>query len=274
MLRDFLAYWLGLLLEVGILSFIIYYVLYFLRGTRSVNILTGVILVITILTIATEKLHFTVLTTLLNGLWSVSPIALFIIFQPELRRAFAQIGTKPFARRKRKEETISEVIVAVSNLASKRIGALIVFQRQIGIRALISNGETLDAEVNHMLIESIFHPGNPLHDGGMAIDNNDRISAAHIIFPLTQSAPQNPSLGTRHRAALGITEETDTVAVVVSEETGKISIACRGDIRVGLSPDRLVRYLHALLMKADTEADLSDFDSETGESDGSAVRQN
>lgn len=252
--------------EICILSFIIYYVLYYLRGTRSANILAGIIIAIILLTFLTEFLKFKVLNWLLNGLWAVFPIVIVIIFQPELRRAFAQIGARRFARRQRKEETISEVIKAVKNLSARRIGALIVFQRQIGIRALISNGEIINAEVSSALIESIFHPGTPLHDGGIAIDNEDRIAAAHIIFPLSQSSSVSKSLGTRHRAAVGITEETDVVAVVVSEETGGISLACRGALRRDLSPEKLSRYLYALLIKQERDSDYAIFDSD-GEED-------
>ena len=255
------------IIEVGILAFIIYYVLYFLRGTRSANILAGIIIAIILLTFVTENLKLGVLNGLLNGLWSIFPLALVIIFQPELRRAFAQIGSRPFARMQRREETINEVVTAVRNMSNLHIGALIIFQRQIGIRALISNGIMIDAKVSHSLIQTIFHPNTPLHDGGIAIDDNDKLAAAHIIFPLSQSATLSTSLGTRHRAALGITEETDAIAVVVSEETGKISIACRGNLRRNMSPEKLSRYLHALIVKNKGDSDMNLFANMTEENE-------
>ncbi len=249
-------------LEFLILSFIIYYALYFLRGTRSANILAGIIIAIILLTIVTEYLKFGVLNWLVNGLWSIFGIGLIIVFQPELRRAFAQIGTHPFARRQKMEETINEVVIAAKNMSEQRTGALIVFQRRIGMRALISNGIMIDARVSHSLLQTIFHPNTPLHDGGIAIDDNNKIAAAHVIFPLSQNVSLTSDFGTRHRAAIGITEETDAVAVVVSEETGKISIACRGNIKIGLNTEKLARFLHSLLVKPQEELEFSLFDSD------------
>jgi diadenylate cyclase len=169
-----------------------------------------------------------------------------VIFQPELRRAFAQLGSRSFARTMKKRETINEIITAVINLANKRVGALIVFEREIGMRSITSNAIALDAKLNHYLVEAIFQKSSPLHDGGVIIRDNT-IVAAHCIFPLTHDMELQKTMGTRHRAAIGITEETDAVAVVVSEETGGISLACRGKLKRDVSPEKLSRFLNSLL---------------------------
>jgi diadenylate cyclase len=169
----------------------------------------------------------------------------------------------------KQEETINEVIKAVESLSANKRGALIVFQRQIGMRALISSGIKINAEVSHQLIHTIFHPNTPLHDGAIAIENNE-IVAAHIIFPLTQSVSLSDSLGTRHRAAIGVTEETDAVAVVVSEETGSISMACRGNLARNISIGKLSEFLRSLLIPSKNDSarnifeDMSDDDEMSG----------
>ncbi len=266
--------YLSLVIEVGILAVLIYYGLYFLRGTRAANVLAGIILALLILTLTTDFLKLEVITELLNGLWMIFPIAIIVIFQPEIRRAFAHLGSsRPFTRRMKQEETINEVIKAVSNLSENKRGALIVFQRQIGMRALISSGIKINAEVSHQLIQTIFHPNTPLHDGAIAIDDNE-IVAAHIIFPLTQSVSLSDSLGTRHRAAIGVTEETDAIAVVVSEETGHISIACRGNMIRNITTEKLYRFLRSLLIPSQNDTirnifeDMSDDDEMPGFSGG------
>ncbi len=234
-------------LQIAILFVVIYQGLFFLRGTRAANVLAGIIVALLLLTVTTEVLKLMVLAELLKGVWTVFPIAIVVIFQPELRRAFAQIGSSnPFSRRQRREETISEVVMAVSGMSRAKTGALIVFQRQIGMRAILASGVRIDARVSHKLIETIFSKNTSLHDGGVAIEN-DRLVSAHCIFPLSQNPDIASSMGTRHRAAIGITEETDAVAVVVSEETGGISIACKGSMIHDLSAEKLARFLRALL---------------------------
>jgi len=266
--------YLSLVMEVGILAILIYYGLYFLRGTRAANVLAGIILALLLLTLATDFLKLAVITELLNGLWMIFPLALIVIFQPEIRRAFAHLGSsRPFARRLKQEETISEVIKSVEYLSAHKRGALIVFQRQIGMRALISSGIKINARVSHQLIQTIFHPNTPLHDGAIAIDDNE-VVAAHIIFPLTQSVSLSDSIGTRHRAAIGVTEETDAVAVVVSEETGSISIACRGNLIRNITAEKLSQFLRSLLIPSHDDnirnifEDMSDDDETPGFSGG------
>lgn len=266
--------YLSLVIEVGILAVLIYYGLYFLRGTRAANVLAGIIIALLLLTLATDFLKLEVITELLNGLWMIFPLAIIVIFQPEIRRAFAHLGSsRPFAKRLKQEETISEVMKAVEYLSLHKRGALIVFQRQIGMRALISSGIKINARVSHQLIQTIFHPNTPLHDGAIAIDDNE-VVAAHIIFPLTQSVSLSDSLGTRHRAAIGVTEETDAVAVVVSEETGNISIACRGNLVRNITAEKLLQFLRSLLIPTPNDTtrnifeDMSDEEEISGFSGG------
>lgn len=253
-------FYLKICAEVGILFFFIYSGLYYLRGTRGAHILAGLLIALILLTFVADLLEFEVIKWLLNGLWTIFAIALIVIFQPELRRAFAQLGSRSFMKKMKKKETINEVVTAVINLANQRVGALIVFEREIGMRTIINNAIALDSRLNHYLIESMFHTKSPLHDGGMIIRNNT-IVAAHCIFPLTHDSELQKTLGTRHRAAIGITEETDAVAVVVSEETGIISLACRGRLKRDVSPDKLSRFLNMLLKIDDDDSLKGIFDS-------------
>ncbi|MFA6713867.1 MAG: diadenylate cyclase CdaA, partial [Victivallaceae bacterium] len=238
------------MLEIIILAFIFYKILYYLRGTRGSNILAGMLIALLILTAVADLMKFEVLSWALSGLWTLLATAMIVIFQPELRRAFAQLGSISFRQKDRKKEVITEITTAVLNMAKRKIGALMVIERKIGMRAIVEDAVKLDIKVNSMILESIFYPNSPLHDGAIII-KNDRIIAAHAILPLSRNESFAKSLGTRHRAAVGITEETDAVVVVVSEQNGNISVACRGSIRYDVKVDKLLRYLSALLMASD-----------------------
>ena len=259
------TYYLRIIAEISILFFFIYSGLYYLRETKGAYILAGLLISLILLTIISDRLHFEVLAWLLQSLWAVFAGVLIVIFQPELRRAFAQLGSRPFSKKLKKKETISEIVKASINLANQRVGALIVFEREIGMRSIINNAITLEAKLNHHLIESIFQTRSPLHDGGIII-RNDIIVAAHAIFPLTHNPELQKTMGTRHRAGIGITEETDAIAVIVSEETGFISLACRGRLKKDVSPDKLSRMLSSLLRIKEGESLKSVFDV-TGESE-------
>jgi diadenylate cyclase len=240
------GYYLRIAAEIAILFLFIYMGLYYLRGTRGAYILAGILISTILLTLISDLLELEVIGWLLQSLWAVFAGVLIVIFQPELRRAFAQLGSTSFVRKKKKEETISEIVKAAINLANQRIGALMVFEREIGMRSIINNSIQIDAALNHYLVEAIFQTRSPLHDGGLII-RDDRIVAAHCIFPLTHNEDLQKTMGTRHRAGIGITEETDAVAVIVSEETGAISLACRGRLKKDVSPDKLSRMLSSLL---------------------------
>jgi len=253
------TYYLRIVAEISILFFFIYSGLYYLRGTRGAYILAGLLITLILLTLISDLLKFAVLAWLLQSLWAIFAGVLIVIFQPELRRAFAQLGSRSFVKKMKKRETINEIVKASINLANQRVGALIVFEREIGMRSIINNAITLEAKLNHHLIESIFQTRSPLHDGGIII-RNDIIVAAHSIFPLTHNPELQKTMGTRHRAGIGITEETDAVAVIVSEETGFISLACRGRLKKDVSPDKLSRMLSSLLRIQEGESLKSVFD--------------
>ncbi len=240
--------------EIGILAFLIYEVLYFLRGSRGVYVLTGVIVALIGLSLLAEWLNFEVIGRLISESGVVLAVAIVVIFQPELRRAFARLGSYTFLRGKRRREIISEVVAAAMDMSRRKCGALIVLERRIGMRALEEDAVRLDIKVNALVLESIFYPNSPLHDGAVIIRDN-RIVAARVILPLTRNGEMlSKRLGTRHRAALGVSEETDAVVVVVSEETGIISICAGGILKRDLPPEQLENYLSELMSQSRTES--------------------
>src|SRR5688572_8080550 len=178
--------------------------------------------------------------------------AIIVLFQSDIRRAMAHFGRAPifryFERVQSTDETIEELVVTATNLASRRIGAIIVVERQIGLRNYIEGGIPLDAMVTYDLLASIFQPGTPLHDGAVIVQS-DRIDAAACFLPLSVNPRVSRELGTRHRAALGVTEENDALAIVVSEETGAISLALAGALEREITPERLRDRLRALLAR-------------------------
>ena len=229
----------------------IYGVLYFFRGTRSVSVLFCVIafFLISSLVVSSVK-QFVVLRYLLNGwLMPVLGFAILVIFQPEFRRAFAQAGSILSSNRTDRE-TIDQVVEAASQLSVTRTGAIIVFERNIGLADTTRSAVSLDARVDSLLLQSIFYPNSPLHDCAVVIGRNNRIVAAHAVLPLAEEDffMNGKRLGTRHRAAAGISQETDAVAVVVSEETGMISIAKKGRLARGLKPEELRYQLCMILL--------------------------
>ena len=230
----------------------IYGVLYFLRGTRSANVLFGVILIFLIATsVVTFFDNLTALRFLLRECLMPSlGIAILVVFQPELRRAFAQAGSL-FASNRTGQETIDQVTEAAAQLSITRTGAIIVFERNIGLTDTTRSAVPLDARVDALLIQSIFYPNSPLHDCALVIGKNNRIVAAHAVLPLAEEDffVNGKRLGTRHRAAVGISQETDAVAVVVSEETGLISLAKKGRLLRGLKPEELRFQLGMILLE-------------------------
>ena len=238
-------------LDFVIIWAMIYWVLYFLRGTRSANVLFGVIAIFLTATIVVDHVErLTVLRFLLmECLLPVLGIAILVIFQPEFRRAFAQAGSI-FVSNRTGRETIDQVTEAAAQLSTTRTGAIIVFERNIGLTDTTRSAVSLDARVDSLLIQSIFYPNSPLHDCAVVIGKNNRIVAAHAVLPLAEEDffVNGKRLGTRHRAAVGISQETDAVAVVVSEETGLISIAKKGRLIRGLKPEELRFQLRTLLL--------------------------
>ena len=229
----------------------IYWVLYFLRGTRSANVLFGVIAIFLISSLAVSFFSRLVALRylLMDCLMPVLGFAILVIFQPEFRRAFAQAGSL-FVSNRIGKETIDQVVEAATQLSATRTGAIIVFERNIGLTDVARTAVPLDARVDALLLQSIFYPNSPLHDCAVIIGKNNRIVAAHAVLPPADEDffVNGKRLGTRHRAAVGISQDTDAVAVVVSEETGTVSIAKKGRLVRGLKPDELRYQLSIFLL--------------------------
>ena len=238
--------WTGLL-EILILAIVFYYLLKFFRGTRGSAILTGVVILFVFLIVVTKFTNLPVLGFLLGKLMVYLAFALIVIFQPEIRRALARLGRQGnFMVTKARRALADPITEAVLLMASRKIGALIAIERSVETKAIQSTGTPLHSEVTAELLAALFFPGTPLHDGGVII-SEDRISAAGCVFPLTQNEDIAQHLGTRHRAAIGMTEESDTVVVVVSEETGIISIAYNGRLKRDFDGPHLRRILSTFL---------------------------
>lgn len=241
--------WPGLngLLEILILAVVFYYILLYFHGTRGAQVLSGLALLFLVLMVMTYAFRLDTLNWLLQRFTVYLAIALLIIFQPEIRRALAELGKQHLFSGTVLDRPLADTIVrAVVMLAERKIGALIGIERAGGTRPIQESGVVMDSLVTPELLASIFYPHTPLHDGGVII-RADRIAAAGCMFPLSQREGLSKSLGTRHRAALGLSEESDAVVIVVSEETGTISVAFRGRLRRGLDEERLTRMLHAVL---------------------------
>lgn len=235
-------------IEVVLLAAAIYYGYLYFRGTRGAKVLTGLAVLFIFLTLVSQILNLTVISWLLRSLTAFLAIALVVIFQPELRRALAELGsTHFFSSSSQKKETIDLLTEAVFELASRQTGALIAIEKDTAIRSFAESGVNLDCEISQELLLTIFFPKTPLHDGGVII-RNDRITAAACIFPVSQREDLDRTLGLRHRAGLGITEESDAVAIVVSEETGHISLCHRGKIERGFKPGQFEKRLSKLLL--------------------------
>ena len=201
--------------------------------------------------------HLETVNWLVRNLVGYLVFAVIVLFQSDIRRALAHFGRAPFfryfAKAESAEESIEELVVAASLLSSRSIGAIIALERQIGLRNYIEGGIPLDAQLTYDLLLSIFLPASPLHDGAVIVQN-DRVAAAACFLPLTVNPKLAKELGSRHRAAIGLTEENDSVAIVVSEETGGISVVADGQIERGLDADQLRARLRSLVLQRRTPA--------------------
>ena len=236
----------GGVIEIAVLSVLFYYAIRFFRGTRGAQVLLGFLTAVLAMLVLTRIFHLDALNWLLQQLSVSLVVALVVIFQPEIRRALAELGKQHVFSTQRERGVLDEVVQAVARLAADKIGALIAIQREIGTRAVQETGTRLDAAVSAELLATIFFPRTSLHDGGVIIEG-DRIRAAGCVFPL--SPRDIGKTGTRHRAAVGLSEETDAVVIVVSEETGAISLAYKGRLSRGLDEERLHRILAAVLLR-------------------------
>ncbi|HIE10075.1 MAG TPA: TIGR00159 family protein [Kiritimatiellae bacterium] len=246
------------LVEILILATLFYYIMLFFRGTRAAQILSGLVISLVFLLLVTGFFQLYTLNWLLQKFLVYLTLALIIIFQPEIRRALAELGKQHiFGGTAAERSLVDNLLRAVAILSERKIGALIAVEREIHTRAVQESGVKLDSPVNADLLASIFFPHTPLHDGGVIISGN-RIVAAGCIFPLSQDPKLARTLGTRHRAAVGFSEDTDAVVIVVSEETGTISLAYRGRLRQGLDQPRLRRYMEELLVKSRRQISMLD----------------
>lgn len=233
--------------EIIILAAVIYYIYLYLRGTHGARILIGLALVFLTLTLVSQLLNLEVIGWLLRSISVFLAIALVVIFQPELRRALTELGSHRFFTTVVEEkETIEVITDAVFELSSKGFGALIAIERDLSLKPIVETGVALDAKFSKELALTVFHPKTVLHDGGMVVAG-DRIVAAACIFPLTQREDLDRNLGLRHRAGLGLGEESDAVSLIVSEETGQVSICHRGVIERNLGVEKFRERLNQLL---------------------------
>ncbi len=233
--------------EILLLAAAIYYCLLLFRGTRGAAVLTGFVILLLGVAGVTQLFQLDVINWILSRFLTFLAIAVLVIFQPELRRALAQLGSQyPFSSTQMRFELIDVLVETARSLSQKRCGGLMAVEREIGFRGMAETGVAVDAKATPELLTTIFFPNTPLHDGGVVL-RGDRIVSAACVFPLTQRQGLSASVGMRHRAAIGLTEETDAVVVVVSEETGEISVAHRGHLVHGLDPDGLRDFLATTL---------------------------
>jgi len=233
------------IIDIVVVAFIVYELIMVVRGTRAAHILSGILTVVVIYNLAIW-LRLNLLYTVLSQAMPYMAIAVIVLFQSEIRRTLARIGRKRFgASAFRRRESTEDIVLAVSRLASEKTGALIVMERDIGLRTFIESGVRLEAHISRDLFLSIFHKDSALHDGAVIVQK-DRLSAAACFLPLSMNPAISSKYGTRHRAAIGVTEETDCLSIIVSEETGRISIAAFGELEPDLTPEevgaRIVRH--------------------------------
>jgi len=244
------------IIDIVLVTILFFQIYLLFRGTRVNNIIIGIISLVIIWFFVVYIFQFELLGAILNKVMSVGVIALIIIFQPEIRRFFFQLGSRNRWKLGRRlialfrpkesahidEEAISQIVIACRHLAKSKTGALMVFVRHDNLTDIIQVGERIDANINAPLIENIFFKNSPLHDGAIIIDHQ-RINSAGTILPISQNREIPKELGLRHRAAIGITERSDAVTVVVSEERGAISCVQEGEIRINISPEELQKVL-------------------------------
>lgn len=262
---EFLSGYLGLdsfwdivrtLLDIGIVAFVFYKLIQILRDSRAWQLLKGVI-VILVLSVVSNFLGFDTISYILNIILQVLPVLLVVLFQPEIRRALEGMGKGKFnmffkaqSVNQGASKSIEDVVSAAINMGKAKIGALIIFERDTNLGEIIRTGTVVDAEISSQLLQLIFVPNTPLHDGAVIIREN-KVYAAACFLPLSTNRAVSKELGTRHRAALGVTENSDCVSVIVSEETGHISVAVNGQLKRNMSENELREFLHSILMTKD-----------------------
>ena len=245
------------IIDIISVAMMLYYIYRLMRESRSLNVFIGIMLFILIWLFVSQVLEMRLLGSILDKLVSVGVIALIVIFQEDIRKFLYELGTQKGMRRlvnffksnkvKEKEvdrETIIPIVMACMSMSKKYVGALIVIERGVPLNDIVDTGDLIDARINQRLIENIFFKNSPLHDGAMIISNR-RIKAAGCILPVSHNLGIPKELGLRHRAAMGISQDSDAIAVVVSEETGRISVAIKGEFHLRLSAEQLESILTA-----------------------------
>jgi len=238
------------IIDILIVSVIIYRIILLIRGTRAVQMLIGIV-VITVIYFISRELDLLTLNWLLRTFLSSIFLIVIIVFQRDIRRVLTQVGKTPFQKQHDlMAHDLNEIIKAVTHLARRRIGAIIAIERETGLRDYIESGHSIDAKVSRELLISIFLPASPIHDGSVVVYNG-RIHSAGCLLPLSNNPYIAKHYGTRHRAAIGLSEETDAVVIVVSEETQQISMAMNGHITVIKDEEDLAKKLHKIFIPPD-----------------------
>lgn len=239
--------------EILILAITIYQIYRAFRATRGAQILVGLGIIIVVLTLVSRVADFTVISWLATHAAPLLAVAIVVIFQPEIRDALAKLGSRGFLNNygRQRQEFIDRLADIVLGLSKKRLGALLAIERGISLKPYLETGVILDARLSSELAHTVFHPKTPLHDGGMVLVD-DRVAGAACVFPLSQREMQDRSLGLRHRAAIGLADESDAVVLVVSEETGAISVCADGKFHRALSEKQLREVLAQILLTSDS----------------------
>lgn len=242
------------ILDILVVAILLYWLLWVVQGTRASSLIRGIVTLFFLLFLLGSILELRTLNVILASIYPALIVAIPVIFQPELRRAFEQLGHAgswirnpfPVQEEQASEQMIDEIVRAAHQLSRLRYGALVVIERETGLQDFVDKGVALNADISRQLLINIFFPNSPLHDAAVVIGDN-RILAASVVLPLTDNISASSQLGTRHRAAIGVTEESDALAVVVSEETGQMSVAHSGRLIRNLDQDRLRRVLRTLM---------------------------
>lgn len=245
------------IIEIAILWFVIYHILFFFEGTRAIQLLRGIIILLAVFFLS-QKFGLEVLDWLMTKLFTISVIAILFIFQPEIRQGLARLGQRHIFGTALGEEELDYILKEISKAAEglfkDKIGALIAIEKNDPLSAYIESGVLLEARVSADLIQTIFTPRSLLHDGGLIIQNG-RISAAGCLFPLTENQELSRIFGTRHRAALGLSEETDAIVIVVSEERQDVSLVYRGKLYRDLSREDMLLMMKKLIKTKKEDAE-------------------
>ncbi len=237
-------------IDIGIISFLVYRLLQILRGSRAMQMVTGLAMIMLAFVVSRALGFFTLNWILDNFLGSII-LVIIVIFQSDIRRALTQVGAAPLLRTgertvQRREDVVEEVVQATMTLAEERVGGLVVLEREVGLNEYMEIGTRLDARVSRELIISVFLPHSPIHDGALVIQKG-RVTAVRCLLPLSTNPNLRHTWGTRHRAALGVTEETDAVAVVISEQEGTVSLIVGGNVTENIDDTRLRAALRGLI---------------------------